>query len=262
MKILYTVLFFVCTIFFACKKPSKNPPSQFASVTNVFPIGPNNYWKAYYHVPFGGQGSTELEWCVDSFFVSTDTVGLFTISNSNNILDTNWKVYNIIKAKRTRKYFLNDSIYIETIQNFGIVRIDTTLLRVYTVVPICTCWHMPAMIPNYGYFNEILLFDYNIQSNNNAIIYAQGMLQNTTVIVDSFFHNGNVIKTQYFFDLLNPSDTVASRTQYGSLLNTEKYISEVIGNNIQVPNAILDSMFFFYNNYDSVLIRADTYIIP
>lgn len=228
---------------------------------NVFPLGPNNFWKAYYHAPSGGPGGGpgSYERGVDSFFVSTDTIGLNTISN---IPDTSWQVYNIIKVKRTRKNFFDLNVYSEPVRNYGIVRIDTALLKVYTAIPACTCWHTPVVLPNYSYFNAVELFNYNLQTNDTALIYAEGYNYNTTIVADSFLHNGNIIKRQYFYDVLNPGDTVTSRTQYGSIFNTNRYISEVIDNISLTPNAILDSLYFFYNMNDSVLIKKDTYNIP
>ncbi len=244
----------------ACKKNQPKNNINNAFIANVFPLGPSNFWKAYYHAPSGGPSAYEIG--VDSFFVSLDTVGLNTISNLNNILDTNWLVYNIIKVKRTRKNFFDQTIYHEPIKNYGFIRVDTALLCVYTAVPACTCWHLPVLLPTYKYFNEILLFDYNLQTNSTATIYAEGNTYNTTLIVDSFLHNGNIIKRQYFYNLLIPGDTVAIRTQFGSIFNTNNYISEVIGDITLTPNAIMDSLFFFYNLNDSVLIRKDTWNIP
>lgn len=97
---------------FSCQKKTKNVNNQIANIVNIFPLGPNNFWKAYYHAPYGGPGVYERG--VDSFYVSTDTVGLYTISNNNNIIDTNWVVYNIIKVKRTRKNFNDLQIYTGT----------------------------------------------------------------------------------------------------------------------------------------------------
>ncbi len=246
--------------FFHVNRISKKPNIKNASFVNVFPLGPGNFWKAYYHVPFGGPGSYEKG--VDSFYVSTDTVGLNTISNNNNVADTSWLVYNIIKVKRTRKNFFDLNVYNEPVKNYGIVRVDTSLLTVYTAVPVCTCWHLPVVLPNYTYFNEILLFDYNLQTNDTAFIYSAGDPYNTTAVVDSFVHNGHVIKRQYFYDVLNPGDSVGGRMQFGCILNTNEYITGVIDNISLEPNAILDSLYFFYNINDSVLIKRDTYNIP
>jgi hypothetical protein len=260
MKTKFALLIVLSLFFFSCKKDKKKQDGKKAYAANFFPLGPNNFWKAYYHAPFGGPGSYEKG--IDSFFVSLDTIGLNTISNINNIPDTNWQVYNIIKVKRTRKNFLDLTEYSEPIKNYGIVRIDTSLLKVYTAIPACTCWRTPTPpLPNYDYFNEIDLFDYNMQTNDTAFIHAV-YNYNTTLFVDSFWHNGNIIKRQVFYDILNPGDTVAVRMQFGSIFNTNTFISEILPNITLTPNAYMDSLFFFYNLNDSLLIRKDTYNIP
>lgn len=260
MKTKYLFILIASILLFSCSKKDKINDKKKALIANFFPLGPNNFWKVYYHAPYGGPTAYEVG--VDSFFVSMDTVGLNTISNNGNIIDTNWLVYNIIKVKRTRKDFLDLTIYHEPLKNFGIVRVDTASLRVYTAIPACTCWTMPTILPNYGYFQEITLFDYNLQTNSTVSLVAQGFDYNTTVAVDSFLYNGNMIKKQYFFDILNPTDTVTTRMQFGSILNTCRFITEVVSNTSFIPNAYVDSMFFFYNLNDSLLIKLDTDCIP
>ena len=260
MKTTFYVLLMCCGMLFSCQKKTKYVNNQIANIVNIFPLGPNNFWKAYYHAPYGGPGVYERG--VDSFYVSTDTVGLYTISNNNNIIDTNWVVYNIIKVKRTRKNFNDLQIYTGTEKNYGIVRVDTATLRVYTAVPACLCWTTPAQVPNYSFFNERLLFDYNLQTNDTAYIKAVWTFYNTTLSVDSFVHNGNIIKRQVFYDVQNPGDTVTTRTQFGCIFNTNTFVSEIVTDFLLTPNAYTDSVFFFYNMNDSVKITRDTDIYP
>lgn len=88
------------------------------------------------------------------------------------------------------------------------------------------------------------MFDYNTQTNDTAYINAAGYHYNTVLAVDSFWHNGNVIQRQYFYDILNQADTAAHRMQFGSIFNTNRFISEVVGNYSLTPNAYRDSLFF------------------
>ncbi len=129
-------------LFINCKKNGTNTnTNSIQSILNTFPnVYGNQYWKIYYSAVFQTTDTTEIQECVDSLYISSDSIGLNIISNNSGITDTSLIQYNIIKMYRKFEKFGQSNWQINSGQNFGIYRVDTISNKIYSVNTSCYCW--------------------------------------------------------------------------------------------------------------------------
>lgn len=252
-------LLLIFIIEFGCKKSSKNQIIKNSRSANFFPSNVNAHWMSYYHNPLVGDTNAVVE-TIDSIYLCNDTIGLKIISQFGAVIDTTWKTFNVLKVHKYQRRWLIPYWEDKGVSNFGLFRIDTISNKVYGINTVCLCKPSQPIYPTDFFFNERVIYDHDLQSNDTLTVKATWYSYNTTVHTDSVWFAGDYLKKQYFTDNQNPNDTVSTRMQFACILNTSGFVSVALPNSVSGRHC--EKLVFYNGLNDSIELIGDTHIYP
>lgn len=238
-----------------CKKPDETDKTDnIIAATKIFPSANEGaYWKLYYDNSRILTDTSEIQYVIDSVYVSADTVGLNIIDINDMITDTARKIFSILKCNRIAKKN-GQTNWTSGTGNYGVFRIDSINKKIHSIRTVCNCWPSNPQYPTEFFFYETTVFDYNVKTGDTAWIEHYYDTHETTATIEDFYFNGYLMKKQFF-----QTDGLSfGRTQLAGIFNTIPFAMVAVPGIIREPPAMLKKIVYYDNSSDSLVLSPDS----